>query len=287
LLARQGIEPLLAEKVVLSVGQEAPFIDSLALHLEGCPRALCEALAERLPASPRSAALAVEPRSTQAGSVGPGTSEATPRPGGPDERFDMPAVLARLERELEDGSVVLADAGNTGASVAHYLRAPHAGRWLMAMGMAGMGYTFGAAIGAACASGRRCMICAGDGAFFMHGMEVHTAVQHALPITFVIFDNRAHGMCLMRERYLVGEEHGYNRFEPAHIGAGLGAMLPGLPSHDCASLAELERALVATRGARGPVLLSIELPDVEVPPFAALQIAARRAASAAAKQERQ
>jgi acetolactate synthase-1/2/3 large subunit len=116
-------------------------------------------------------------------------------------------------------------------------------------------------------------------------MEVHTAVQHGLPITFVIFDNRAHGMCLMRERYLVGEEHGYNRFAPAHIGAGLGAMLPGLPSHDCASLAELERALDATRGVRGPVLLSIELPDVEVPPFAALQAAARRVAAAPCKQE--
>jgi acetolactate synthase-1/2/3 large subunit len=120
----------------------------------------------------------------------------------------------------------------------------------------------------------------------MHGMEVHTAVQHALPITFVIFDNRAHGMCLMRERYLVGEEHGYNRFAPAHIGAGLGAMLPGLPSHDCASLADLERALAGTRGVRGPVLLSIELPDVELPPFGALQAAARRAAPSATEQER-
>jgi acetolactate synthase I/II/III large subunit len=184
-------------------------------------------------------------------------------------------VLARLARELEDGGVVLADAGNTGASTVHHLRAPRAGRWLLAMGMAGMGYSFGAAIGAACATGKRCLVCAGDGAFFMHGLEVHTAVQHSLPITFVVFDNHAHGMCLLRERLLLREEHGYNRFGRAHLGAGLAAMFPGLPSHDCASLAELERALAATRAARGPVLLSIELPELEIPPFAALEAAAR------------
>jgi acetolactate synthase I/II/III large subunit len=263
-LARHGLEPLLAQKVVLSLGQGVPFIAPLSLHLDACPRALCAALLERLPPAP------------EAGTPSALRREACDQPTEPRPvRFDMQTVLARLERELEDGGVVLADAGNTGASTVHHLRAPRAGRWLLAMGMAGMGYSFGAAIGAACATGKRCLVCAGDGAFFMHGLEVHTAVQHSLPISFVVFDNRAHGMCLLRERLLLGEEHGYNRFARAHLGAGLAAMFPGLPSHDCASLDELDRALAMTRDASGPVLLSIELPEVETPPFAALEAAAR------------
>jgi len=26
----------------------------------------------------------------------------------------------------------------------------------------------------------------------MHGMEIHTAVQYGLPVTFLLFDNHAH-----------------------------------------------------------------------------------------------
>jgi acetolactate synthase-1/2/3 large subunit len=175
--------------------------------------------------------------------------------------------------------VVLADAGNTGASAVHYLAVPPGGRWLLAMGMAGMGYAFGASIGAAFASGRRCVVCAGDGAFLMHGMEVHTAVEHSLPITFIILNNRAHGMCLVRERFLLGEEHRYNTFQPSHLGAALAVMFPALLASDCRSLDELERALLAAREVTGPALIALELDEIEVPPFAALRAAAERRAT--------
>jgi acetolactate synthase I/II/III large subunit len=137
------------------------------------------------------------------------------------------------------------------------------------MGMAGMGYTFGAAIGAALASGRRTVVLAGDGAFFMHGLEIHTAVQHQLPITYVIFNNRAHGMCLVRERLLLGEEGGYNVFRESRIGAGLATLFPDLHASDCTTHAELERALAEALAASGPSVICASLPDVEVPPFAA------------------
>jgi acetolactate synthase-1/2/3 large subunit len=185
-------------------------------------------------------------------------------------------VLAAIERAIPDGGVVLVDAGNTGAQAAHYLPLPRGGRWLLAMGMAGMGWSFGAAVGAALATGRRCTVLAGDGAFFMHGLDVHTAVEHALPITYVVFNNHAHGMCLVRERLLLGGESGYNTFRAAHIGAGLAAMFPGLPACDCATLDELERALARARGGDGPCVISVELPTVEVPPFVAFQHGGRR-----------
>ena len=137
--------------------------------------------------------------------------------------------------------------------------------------MAGMGYTFGAAIGAACATGQRCTVLAGDGAFFMNGLDIHTAVEHELPITYVVFNNRAHGMCLVRERVLLGENAGYNAFRRSHIGAGLGAMFPRLPACDCRTTEALAGALDRAARTKGPSLIAVELEDVEIPPFAAFQ----------------
>jgi acetolactate synthase-1/2/3 large subunit len=136
------------------------------------------------------------------------------------------------------------------------------------MGMAGMGYAYGAAIGAALASQRRCTVVSGDGAFFMHGMEIHTAVEHALPITYLVLNNRAHGMCLVRERLLLRENAGYNSFGAAHLGAGASAMFPRLAAVDCKDLAALDAALDAAYLRTGPSLIAAELNDVEVPPFA-------------------
>ena len=80
------------------------------------------------------------------------------------------------------------------------------------------------------------MVIAGDGAFFMHGMEVHTAVQYRLPVTFVLFNNNAHGMCVTREQLFYDDLYSYNRFRPSRLGAGLAAMLPGLASIDVTDL---------------------------------------------------
>jgi acetolactate synthase-1/2/3 large subunit len=116
--------------------------------------------------------------------------------------------------------------------------------------------------------------------FFMHGLEIHTAVQHWLPITYVIFNNRAHGMCLLRERLLLGEESGYNVFRESNIGEGLAAMFPGLAASDCRTTADLEHGLAHVMNQPGPSVLCAHLPGVDVPPFAAFRsaLAAGRAA---------
>jgi acetolactate synthase-1/2/3 large subunit len=264
LLARQGVETILAEKPLVSLGRESPFVaSSRGLHVEseviGGLRALATELhSTRFPS-------ANETRSP------PLRSAVSVESGA----FDSRTALAVIERSLPAGSVVLVDAGNTGATTAHYLRAPREGRWLLAMGMAGMGYTFGAAIGAACATGKRCTVLAGDGAFFMNGLDIHTAVEHELPITYIVFNNSAHGMCLVRERVLLGENAGYNAFRRSHIGAGLGAMFPRLEAYDCRSSELLASALERAAKAKGPTLVTVELEEVEVPPFAAFQKATR------------
>ncbi|MFP3670615.1 thiamine pyrophosphate-dependent enzyme, partial [Priestia sp. SIMBA_032] len=72
------------------------------------------------------------------------------------------------------------------------------------------------------------MVLAGDGAFLMHGMEIHTAIEHRLPLTVVLFNNDAHGMCVTREQLYFPDTPSINRFRPTDFEAGLSAMFPTL-----------------------------------------------------------
>ena len=178
--------------------------------------------------------------------------------------------MSVIDRTLPDGVDIVVDAGNIGASAIHHLPVRRGGRFVVALGMGGMGYSFGAGIGMA--FGRRSprtVVIAGDGSFFMHGMEIHTAVQYRLPITFLLFDNHAHAMCVTREQLFYDDLYSYNRFGPSRLGAGLGAMFPGLRSIDVDDLDGLSAALTAALDADGPSVVSVECSADEIPPFAA------------------
>ena len=166
--------------------------------------------------------------------------------------------MAALDQALPDDVDIVVDAGNTGASAIHYLPARRDGRFVVALGMGGMGYGFGAGIGMAFARGRRVVIIAGDGAFFMHGMEIHTAIQYQLPITFVLLNNDAHAMCVTREQLYYGGDYSYNRFDPSALGVGLAAMFPGLPAVDISR--HRRSARQPERGAESPRAVGGEYP---------------------------
>jgi thiamine pyrophosphate-dependent acetolactate synthase large subunit-like protein len=190
--------------------------------------------------------------------------------------FDGPGVRYRdamsvLDRVLPDGVDIVVDVGSTGAAAVHYLPVRRGGRFAVALGM---GYSFGAGIGMAFGRakartpGGRVVVIAGDGAFFMHGMEVHTAVHYRLPVTFVLFNNNAHAMGVIREQLFYGDRHSYNRFAPSRLGAGLAAMLPGLPSVDVNDADGFSAAMRTALDVDGPSVVSIECAADEIPPFA-------------------
>ena len=257
LLARLGHESMLRDKPTVSLGGLPPWLDLTdAVHVAGDVRACLEACVRALPERATPSRDRVAPIAAAVAS-GPTLRAAD--------------VMRALADRLPHGATVLVDAGNTGATAVHHLPAPPQGRWLIAMGMGGMGWTFGAATGAAHATGGRCIAITGDGAFYMHGLEIHTAVEHRLPITYVVLDNAAHGMCLVRERLLLGDNAGYNVFRRSHLGTGLAAMFPGLRGWDCRTPAELAVALDRALAEPGPAVVAVELEDVEIPPFATLR----------------
>ncbi len=172
-----------------------------------------------------------------------------------------------LDRVIPAEADIFVDAGNTGAAAVHHLGARHQGRYVVALGMGGMGYAFGAGIGSAFARGGRTVVVAGDGAFFMHGMEIHTAIEHRLPVTFVIVNNNAHAMCVTREQLYYGGQYSFNRFSPSHIGAGLAAMFPGLMCRSADTVADFEAAMNAAMAHSGPSVVEVICSTDEIPPF--------------------
>src|ERR1700759_734779 len=88
-------------------------------------------------------------------------------------------------------------------------------------------------------------------------------------MTFVIFDNHAHAMCVTREQLFYDDLYSYNRFGPSRFGAGLAAMFPGLSSVDVDDIGQLPDALSPAMTVDGPSVISIECSADEIPPFAA------------------
>lgn len=267
--ARGGLDQALASVPVYSIGSAPPYLPCTHVHTDDV-RGSLSMLTSALTGHGRPVRMRVPGDVTR-------TELRPPVHSGPGIRYRD--AMTVLDRALPDGVDIVVDAGNIGASAIHHLPVRRDGRFVVALGMGGMGYSFGAGIGMAFASiaartrGRRAservVIVAGDGAFFMHGMEIHTALQYWLPVTFVLFDNHAHAMCVTREQVFYDDLYSYNRFGASRLGAGMRAMLPGLPSTDVDELDALPAALAAALDTDGPSVVSVECSADEIPPFAA------------------
>ena len=199
--ARTGLDDALATVRTVSIGSARPYVPCTHVHTDDLRTSL-QMLTHALSGNGR-------PTGVRVPDV-VGRLELKP-PSCVGEGLRYRDAMAVLDGVLPEGADIVVDAGNTGASAVHYLPARRGGRFAVALGMGGMGYSFGAGIGMAFGranSGRpagRTVVIAGDGAFFMHGMEVHTAVQYRLPVTFVLFNNNAHAMCVTREQLFYDE----------------------------------------------------------------------------------
>jgi acetolactate synthase-1/2/3 large subunit len=263
--ARAGLDDALAAVRTVSIGSAPPYLPCTHVHTEDL-RGSLTMLTRALSGPGRARGLRVPDFVADAELSPPSFS-------GAGVRYRDAMVV--LDRVLPDGTDIVVDAGNTGAAAIHHLPVRRDGRFAVALGMGGMGYSFGAGIGMAFGRamsggpGRRTVVIAGDGAFFMHGMEVHTAVQYRLPVTFVLFNNNAHAMCVTREQLFYDDLYSYNRFAPSQLGAGLAGMFPGLSSVDVADIDALPAALERAMAVDGPSVVTVECSADEIPPFAA------------------
>ncbi|MGC2652771.1 MAG: thiamine pyrophosphate-binding protein [Mycobacterium sp.] len=268
--ARAGLDDALAAVRTVSIGSAPPYLACTHVHTDDLRTSLVM-LTAVLSGRGRPTGLRVP-------DVVPHEELQPPAFDGPGVRYRN--AMAVLDRVLPADVDIVVDAGNTGAAAIHYLPARRGGRFTVALGMGGMGYSFGAGIGMAFGRSvsartksqrpsRRTVVIAGDGAFFMHGMEIHTAVQYRLPITFVLLNNNAHAMCVTREQLFYDDLYSYNRFRPSRLAPGLAVMFPGLSSVEVDDIDALPAALERAIAVDGPSVVSIECSADEIPPFAA------------------
>ena len=181
-------------------------------------------------------------------------------------------ALALLERAVPQEGHLIYDAGNCAAAALHYGVVPAGVSSTIALGMGGMGYAVGGAIGAQLGSGprKRTMAFVGDGAFLMSGLEIHTAVELGLPILYVVFNNSGHGMCVTRQKlYFEGrvECSTYPRVDFAQLSRGLGGP-ERLWVGKASTAAELERCLDEyLASSHLPGVLELNISQEEMPPF--------------------
>lgn len=261
--ARAGLDDALSRSTVYSLGSAKPFVPCTHIQSDDLRKSLSEIAIELAEAGMEPGV--VERQETRQSELSPPPHE------GLGIRYRD--AIDALDEALPDRVDIVVDAGNCGAAAIHTLPARRAGRFMVALGMGGMGFSFGAAIGMtfgrqARRESRRTVVLAGDGSFFMHGMEIHTAVQYRLPITFVLFNNNSHGMCVTREQIYYHDLYSYNRFRQSSLGAGLAAMFPGLQAVDVDDPRALPEALGRALSSWGPSVVSIRCSADEIPPFA-------------------
>ena len=172
-----------------------------------------------------------------------------------------------INESLPLNSNVFIDAGNTGACALNHLQLNGENICYVSLAMGGMGNSLGVALGAAFASEKKSFVFLGDGAFLMYGLEIHTALEHQLPITVIIFNNNSHGMCTTREEIFVGSVTGLNDFQPSYFATGLKSMFPLLKSYEVFNASDLKEALLKQQQLMEPFLISINLTQEELPPF--------------------
>lgn len=181
--------------------------------------------------------------------------------------YNFKNIIHEIQMSIDEDANIFVDAGNSGAFVIHHLEPRGKGICYVSLGMGGMGNSIGAGIGSSATSGKKSYIFLGDGSFLMHGLEIHTALEYNLPVTFFIFNNNSHGMCSTRENIFLGGETGMNNFRISRFAEGIAKIFPGISAHDVNDLPQLKSSLESIKQLNGPCVLSINILNSEDPPF--------------------
>ncbi|MBE0552412.1 MAG: 3D-(3,5/4)-trihydroxycyclohexane-1,2-dione acylhydrolase (decyclizing) [Rhodobacteraceae bacterium] len=172
-------------------------------------------------------------------------------------------VVGAVQRQSGKATTVMC-AGGSMPGALHVLWRSAAAGYHMEYGYSCMGYEIAGALGIKMARPEREVICmVGDGSYMMANSELATAVMMGIPFTVVLTDNRGFG-CINRLQKATGGAPFNNLLDdayhvnPAHIDfvAHAGSMGAHVVRAD--TIAALETALAAARGATIPTVIVID-----------------------------
>lgn len=172
-------------------------------------------------------------------------------------------VIGAVQRTSGKDTVVMSAAGTMPGELHKLWDAP-AGGYHMEYGFSCMGYEIAGAMGIKMARPDSDVVCMlGDGSYMMANSELATAVMMGIPFTVVLTDNRGYG-CINRLQKGTGGA-GFNNLldesyhvNPSHIDFAAHAAAMGAKAIKVATIADLERELVAAKGSKIPVVIVID-----------------------------
>lgn len=175
-------------------------------------------------------------------------------------------VVRALREAMPDDAMLYVDNGTSIIWAGHYFDTRGADTYFIDLGLASMGSAVAGVVGGALAApSRKAVALVGDGAFAMHGFEVHTAVEYGLPVVWVVLNNSGHGMVRQGDTLMHGASLGVSEFnvalDAAAMARGMGAR--GVRITDPKRLGtEIADALAAT----GPSVLDVVVDAGELAP---------------------
>ncbi len=125
------------------------------------------------------------------------------------------AVIEAIDKATKGEALMVTDVGQNQMWAAQYFRYSHPRRFLSSGGMGTMGFGIPGAIGAALARPdlKTVAVC-GDGGAQMTFEEVVVAVEHKLPVTFVVINNGCLGMVRQWQELFYGKNYSASILTP-------------------------------------------------------------------------
>lgn len=175
-------------------------------------------------------------------------------------------VVTELSRNIPLNFRLHLDAGNTWAWFTHYChRKSSEGYYHIAMGFGSMGWAIGASIGTCFGSNEPSVCITGDGSYLMSGQEITVALQHQIPVIFVVLNDGELGMVKHGQKLGGAEEVG---FELPEINYAMIAQAMGIEGITIKTPQELVAIDWQRLGKKqGPTMINLLIDPNEVPPM--------------------
>lgn len=191
-----------------------------------------------------------------------------------EEKMNSDAIPIKPQRLMKDlreslpkDAIVFPDAGNSFTWTTHYFPVYLPNTFIMGSGFSSMGYATAAVVGGKFAAPDKPFVAiVGDGAFLMNGMEVATAVNYNLPVTWVILNDGQFGMVYHGQKMASNGRivaSTFKRVDFVKIAEGLGAQGMRIEKPGA-----INRALMDQIIANGkPTVLDVIIDPEEPPPM--------------------
>ena len=149
-------------------------------------------------------------------------------------------IIDIISYRADDDTVIVTDVGQHQMWTAQRYPLKKPRTFLSSGGLGTMGFGLGAAVGAAAATGKRCILFTGDGSFGMDLCELATAVSNELPVTVVIMNNGVLGMVRQWQTLFYDKRYAYSTLDRKTDFAKLAEAFGARGGH-AASVPELEK----------------------------------------------